>query len=197
MICSRKSSSLLDRRGAGKIPLLTRLSSNIRTPHGLLPRQPASHDPTNATASIIISFRSIDRFDSEESQGHIVGKRFITLFGGIHYGIYTPDLEQKLQTASVIFAPVDISGAEWLKDNYNATTIFIVPESLAEYRMRIHARNPEMPERELEERMHITEREVQVDSNRYDYRVVNTGGGLAQTSAQIVEILQKEGYNLG
>ncbi|MEK7155907.1 MAG: hypothetical protein AAB734_03440 [Patescibacteria group bacterium] len=142
-------------------------------------------------------FFSIDRFDSEESQGHIVGKRFITLFGGIHYGIYTPDLEQKLQTASVIFAPVDISGAEWLKDNYNATTIFIVPESLAEYRMRIHARNPEMPERELEERMHITEREVQVDSNRYDYRVVNTGGGLAQTSAQIVEILQKEGYNLG
>ena len=140
-------------------------------------------------------FRSIDSI--AKSHRGTLWKRFITLFGGIHYGIYTPDLEQKLQTASVIFAPVDISGAEWLKDNYNATTIFIVPESLAEYRMRIHARNPEMPERELEERMHITEREVQVDSNRYDYRVVNTGGGLAQTSAQIVEILQKEGYNLG
>lgn len=141
-------------------------------------------------------FFDIGRFDSEDSQGHIVGKRFIPLFGGIHYGIYTPDLEKKLKTASVIFAPVDWSGAQWLKDNYNATTIFIVPESLTEYRARIHARDPEMSDRELEERMKITEREVNIDAPRYDYRVVNTGGALAQTTAEILDILHKEGYNL-
>lgn len=141
-------------------------------------------------------FFDIDRFDGEASQGHIEGKRFVNLFGGIHYGIYTPDLDQKLQTASVVFAPVDISGAEWLKSTHQATTIFIVPESISEYRTRIHARNPEMSERELDERMHITEREVNVDAPRYDYRVVNTGGMLSQTTDRIVEILQKEGYSL-
>jgi guanylate kinase len=141
-------------------------------------------------------FFDIQRFDSEESQGHIHGKRYLNLFGGTHYGIFTPDLEQKLQSASVVFAPVDITGAEWLKQNYNATTIFIVPESLAEYRMRIHARNPEMSAKELEERMKIAEREVSIDAPQYDYRVVNTGGMLMQTTDQIIEILQKEGYSL-
>src|SRR6185436_7966501 len=101
------------------------------------------------------------------------------LFGGIHYGIFTPDLEKKLQTASVVFAPVDITGAQFLKQKYNATTFFIVPESISEYRMRIRSRNPEMSEKELDERMKITEREVSIDSNQYDYRIVNTGGGLA------------------
>ena len=141
-------------------------------------------------------FFDIDRFDSEDSQGHITGKRYLNLFGGIHYGIFTPDLEKKLQTASVVFAPVDLTGAEWLKANYSATTIFIVPESLSEYKMRIHARNPEMSEKELDERMRITEREVNIDSNSYDHRIVNAGGGLSQTTAQILEILQKEGYSL-
>lgn len=141
-------------------------------------------------------FFSMDRFDSEESQGHIQGKRFVPLFGGINYGIYTPDLEKKLQSASVVFAPVDITGAQWLKANYNATTFFIVPESLSEYRMRIRARNPEMSAKELDERMRITEREVNIDSNLYDHRIVNSGGGLSETTAQILEILQKEGYNL-
>lgn len=141
-------------------------------------------------------FFDINRFDSEESQGHIHGKRFLNLFGGVHYGIYAPDLEQKLQSASIIFAPVDITGAEWLKQNYNATTIFIMPESLEEYRVRIRARNPEMSDREFDERVKITERELHVDSERYDHRIVNTGGMLSQTVDHVVEILQKEGYNL-
>lgn len=141
-------------------------------------------------------FFDIDRFDSEASQGHIQGKRFVPLFGGIHYGIYTPDLESKIQRASVVFAPVDITGSRWLKTNYNATTIFIVPESLSEYRMRIQTRNPEMTARELDERMRIAEREITSDAPEYDYRVVNTGGMLAETTDTIVEILRKEGYSL-
>jgi len=141
-------------------------------------------------------FFSIDRFDSEEMQGHIVGKRFVPIFGGILYGIYTPDLDAKVQGTNVILAPVDISGAVWLKEKYGATTIFIVPESLEEYRMRIRSRNPEMSEREFEERIKTTERELHVDASQYDYRIVNGNGLLAQTVDQVVEILQKEGYNL-
>lgn len=141
-------------------------------------------------------FFSIEQFDSEEVQGHIQGKRFVPIFGGIHYGIYTPDLEKQIQSASVVFAPVDITGAEWLKATYGATTIFIEPESLEEYRMRIRARNPEMSEKEFDERVKITERELRIDASQYDYRVVNSNGVLQQTVDQIVEILQKEGYHL-
>lgn len=141
-------------------------------------------------------FFSMERFDQEEIKGHIKGKRFVPLFGGIHYGIYTPDLERKMQSASVVFAPVDITGAEWLKSTYGAITIFIVPESLEEYRTRIRTRNPDMNEHEFEERIKITEREIHVDATKYDYRVINANGLLEETVAKIVEILHKEGYNL-
>ncbi len=148
------------------------------------------------TEGVDYYFFTMDRFDREEAEGHIVGKRFVPLFGGIHYGIYTPDLEQRLKSASVIFAPVDITGAKYLKDTYGATTIFIVPESLEEYRSRIRARNPEMSDREFEERVKITERELHVDASQYDYRIVNANGLLEQSIEEVVEILRKEGYNL-
>lgn len=141
-------------------------------------------------------FFSMERFDHEEVQGHIKGKRFVPIFGGVHYGIYTPDLERKMQSASVVFALVDVSGAEWLKSTYGATTIFIVPESLEEYRTRIRTRNPDMSEREFEERVKITEREIRSDVTHYDYSITNANGLLDQTVGNVVEILKKEGYHL-
>ncbi len=141
-------------------------------------------------------FFTVERFDSETAAGHLVGTRFVPIFGGVHYGIYTPDLDLCLKNASVIFAPVDISGARYLKEVYGATTIFLVPESLEEYRSRIRARNPEMTEREFEERVRITDREMHVDAQEYDFRIVSANGSLEQSIEQIVEILRKEGYNL-
>lgn len=139
-------------------------------------------------------FFSMDRFDEELGKGNIAGQRFVPLFGGVHYGIYLPDLRQKLETASVIFAPVDISGAEYLKDAYGALTIFIMPESIAEYRSRIRNRSREMPEKEFEMRMKIAEDEIHGHATRYDFRVVNAGGMLLDTVDSVIEILAKQGY---
>jgi guanylate kinase len=141
-------------------------------------------------------FFSPERFDEEISAGNIKGERFVTLFGGTHYGIYLPDLQRSLSTASIVLAPVDLTGALWLKENHSATTIFIMPESIEEYRTRIHARNPEMSVRELDMRMHITDTELRTHAPQYDYRIVNGNGMLQETTDQVVEILRKEGYNL-
>ena len=141
-------------------------------------------------------FMTVDRFDMETGKGHIVGSRFVPLFGGVHYGIYLPDLEKKLAVATTIFAPVDLAGALWLKKHYGALTIFIMPESFEAYRSRIHTRSREMSEREFDMRMKITEEECRVHAPQYDYRVVNADGALMETVQQVVEIMKKEGYTL-
>jgi guanylate kinase len=141
-------------------------------------------------------FYTVDQFDREVSAGHIAGTRFVPLFGGIHYGILVTDLEKKLQSASVIFAPVDITGAQWLKERYGALTIFLTPESFEQYRSRIQTRSHGMTDREFDMRMKIAHEEFTMHAPQYDYRVVNADGMLAETTEQVLEILKKEGYTL-
>ena len=142
-------------------------------------------------------FFSQERFDEELLAGNIAGERFVPIFGGIHYGIYLPDLRKRLAAGKVVFAPVDITGAKYLKENYAATTIFLMPESVEAYRRRIRVRNPDMTQVELDLRMKITQEEMRVHAPQYDHRVVSADGALTEVAAQVVDILRKEGYNLG
>ncbi len=139
-------------------------------------------------------FWNIDRFDSEGS--NVVGKRFVLLFGGVHYGIYVPDLQKKIADSSVVLASVDITGAQWLKEHYGALTIFLIPESLEAYKTRIRARSREMSEQEFDMRMRIAEQELHGHAPQYDHTVLAANGGLAETTDRILEILKKEGYTL-
>ncbi len=139
-------------------------------------------------------FWNVDRFDAEGER--VVGKRFVPLFGGVHYGIYVPDLQKKLADASVVLASVDLSGAQWLKEHQHAITIFLVPESLEAYKTRIRARSRGMPEQEFNMRMHIAEQELRAHAAQYDYTVLAANGGLNETVERILEILKKEGYTL-
>lgn len=141
-------------------------------------------------------FFTPERFDEEVAAGNIVGQRFVPLFGGTHYGIYLPDLKKKLEKSKVIFASVDITGAGWLKENYNAVTIFITPESFEQFRSRIRVRNPELGDAEYAMRLRITEEEMRVHAPKYDHRVVNADGAIEETVENIITILQKEGYDL-
>ena len=95
-----------------------------------------------------------------------------------------------------MFAQVDIEGARFLKKKYNATTIFIMPESIGQFKSRLRARSPEWSKKEFDERMHITEDELRIHAPQYDYRVVNADGMLHKTAGDVVAILEKEGYNL-
>jgi len=138
---------------------------------------------------------SMEKFDQEMAAGNIVDHRYVPHLD-THYGIYKPDLEKRLATGGVVFAVVDVIGARFLKQNYNATTIFIMPESVEQFRGRLRTRNPEWSQKEFDARMKITEEEIRAHSPEYDYRVINADGSLPETVNQVVEILKKEGYNI-
>lgn len=141
-------------------------------------------------------FVSIEEWDRLIAQGAIVGERFVNMLGGVHYGIMLSELRAKLASHAVVFALVDFSGAQWLKDEYRATTIFLEPESVDELEMRLRARNPEWTEQELTTRMNLMREELAVQAPLYDYRVVSAYGALSSAVEEIVEILKKEGYTL-
>lgn len=141
-------------------------------------------------------FFTQERFDEELAAGNIPEHRFVPALN-TYYGIYLPDLEKRIAEGKVVFAQVDIEGARLLKERYNATTIFIMPESLEQFRGRLRVRNPEWSKKEFEARMKITDEEVRVHAPQYDYRVINADGKLDDTVRDVVEILRKEGYNLG
>lgn len=140
-------------------------------------------------------FFTQERFDEEMSKGNIPEHRFVPTLN-TYYGIYVPDLERRIKKGHIVFAQVDIEGARFLKERYGATTIFIMPESIEQFRGRLRARNPEWSEKEFEERMKITEDELRTHAPLYDYRVVNADGSLAETVDRVIEILRKEGYSL-
>ena len=140
-------------------------------------------------------FFTQERFDEELGKGNIPEHRFVPSLG-TYYGTYIPDLERRMKEGHIVFAQVDIEGARLLKERYGATTMFIMPESVEQFRGRLRVRNPEWSQKEFEERMKITENEIRMHAPQYDYRVINADGALLETVDQVIEILRKEGYTL-
>lgn len=140
-------------------------------------------------------FFSNERFEDELRQGNILEHRFIESLG-THYGIYKPDLDNRLKAGHVVLGHVDIIGARFLKEHYGATTFFILPDSMENLKQRVRGRNQDMTADELEKRIAVAEKEVEEHSGEYDYRIVNPEGRLHEAVEKIVEILRKEGYTL-
>ncbi|KKW34585.1 MAG: Guanylate kinase [Candidatus Giovannonibacteria bacterium GW2011_GWA2_53_7] len=140
-------------------------------------------------------FFTQERFDAEMTSGNIPEHRFVPTLN-TYYGIYKPDLDKKIKAGKTVIAAVDIEGARYLKNAYHATTIFIMPESLEQFKGRLRVRNPEWSQREFDERMKITENELRVHAPQYDYRIINANGALSESIERVVEILHKEGYTL-
>ena len=140
-------------------------------------------------------FMSQEKFDEEMLSGNIPEHRFVPSLN-TSYGTYLPDLDGKIKQGKIVFAQVDIEGANLLKEKYGATTIFIMPESLEQFRGRLRVRNPEWSEMEFNARMKITEDEIRIHSPQYDYRVINADGALQETVQQVLDIMKKEGYSI-
>ncbi len=141
-------------------------------------------------------FITMEQWDEEIGSGDIVCERFVNMLGGVHYGLRRREIDQALTSKSVVFALVDLSGAQWLKSEYDATTIFLEPESVDEFQMRLRARNPEWSDQELQMRLTIAHEEMTVHAPLYDYRVVSAYGALPQAVEEVQGILAKEGYTL-
>lgn len=180
--------------GSGKNAVITEILKRFRSCVRLVTATTRRARPGEADG-VDYRFFSQERFDEEMASGNILEHRFVPALH-TYYGVYLPDLEKRLAEGKIVFAQVDIVGARLLKERYGATTIFIMPESLEQFRSRLRARNPEWSAKEFEARMKITEEEMRVHSPQYDYRVVNADGRLADTVQQVVEIMRKEGYTL-
>lgn len=138
-------------------------------------------------------FLSQEKFDAELGAGNIPEHRFVPELN-TYYGIYLPDLKEKIQAGKIVFAQVDIEGVRLLKEHFGAVAIFIMPESLEQFKSRLRVRNPEWSQKEFDARMRITEEEMRVHAPQYDYRVTNADGKLQETVSQVMDIMHKEGY---
>jgi guanylate kinase len=139
-------------------------------------------------------FLSNDQFKKELEAGNIP-EHYHRVETDTYYGTYKPDLETRLESGKVVLAVVQIVAAKYLKEHYNATTIFIMPPSLDAFEKRVRGRAP-MSDIEWKERAKFTANEVAQESPWYDYRISNEDGKLRRTVDEVVAILKKEGYTL-
>lgn len=140
-------------------------------------------------------FMSTDRFQAEVIQGNIP-EHYYRAQTNTYYGLYKPRLDAQLARGVIVAAQVQIVGARYLQEQYNAITIFIVPSSLDDLTHRIFERS-EISAVELSERVEFTKREVEEEAPQYDYRITNDEGKLDIAVDQVVSILKKEGFVLG
>lgn len=112
-----------------------------------------------------------------------------------YYGLYKPYLDQEIAKGHVVLYQIQIVGARYLKEHYDATTIFIMPSSLESLERRIRERAP-MSDAEWNERLEFTKRELAEEAPWYDHQIANEDGRLEDAIAAVVEILTKEGYTL-
>lgn len=180
--------------GSGKNAIIGKILQRYRNGARLVTATTRSMRPGEVDG-VDYHFFTQERFDEELAKGNIPEHRFVPALG-TYYGIYTPDLDRLIAQGKIVYAQVDIEGARLLKERYNATTIFIMPESIEQFRGRLRVRNPEWTEKEFEARMKITEHELRVHAPEYDYRVVNADGRLDDTVEQVMDIMRREGYTL-
>lgn len=140
-------------------------------------------------------FLKRDEFDRALASGDILEHRYVSALN-THYGVYKPDLDSRLALGEMVLAQLDIIGARYLKEHYNATTIFILPDSFDRLEERVRGRNKEMTDEEVKKRMDIARMEIAEHAPEYDYQVVNEHGKLDETIFKVLEILRKEGYTL-
>jgi len=148
----------------------------------------------NEKNSVDYYFFTEAQFQDEIKKGNII--EYQNNRDGVYYGSYKPDLERKLNAGRTIIINPDIVGAKFYKENYNATTIFLLPDSIEHLRERHYTRNPNLDAAELEKRLAYARREIEDESGYYDYRVINMQGKLGETLVEIIDILRKEGYEL-
>lgn len=139
-------------------------------------------------------FMTNERFLKEREAGNIL-EFYYRPETDTYYGTYKVDIERRIAGGKIVFAQIQIVGAKYLKEHYDATTFFIMPPSLDAFEKRIRSRAP-MSDAEWAERRKFTEREVNEESPWYDYRITNEDEKLDDAVAQVVEILKKEGYSL-
>jgi guanylate kinase len=137
-------------------------------------------------------FLSKEKFYAALTDGLIPEHRHVEKLD-TDYGIYLPELNTQLATGKVVIATPDIIGARYLKEHYDALTLFVTSESIEETKRRITSRQ-HMSEHELAARLEIAEREIREYAPWYDHTLTNPDGKLSDTVDAILAIMREKGY---
>jgi guanylate kinase len=140
-------------------------------------------------------FMSNEQFEKEIEKGNIPEYQN-SRNENVYYGTYLLDLKKKIKEGKIIVALTDVTGSRYFKENYNATTIFILPDSIDNLKKRHLGRNPNIGNQELKERLDYAKREVEEEADFYDFKVTNAQNKLNETIKKIEAILESEGYQL-
>ena len=155
-----------------------------------------TRDPRlNEKEGIDYYFFNNEQFKQEIKKGNILEYQN-TRNGEVYYGSYKPDLEKNLAAGFNIIINPDIVGAKYYKENYNALTIFIAPESLAQLRERHLTRDPNITAEELDNRLNYAKDEIDKESPFYDFIVINKQGKLQDAVKEVEAIIKENGYIL-
>jgi len=150
----------------------------------------------NEISGVDYYFFTKDEFAAHVKDGSILESTYIAN-RDVYYGTYIPDLQKKIDSGKAIIINPDIVGARYYKEHYGATTIFIVPTNIDELEHRIRSRSPGVSEAEIAKRRDNAAKEIREEQSFYDFTVVNADGKLQEAVGEVVEILKKEGYELG
>lgn len=141
-------------------------------------------------------FFSIKRFKQEIKKGNILEHTYIKN-RNVYYGSFKPDLDRKIKKGFNIIINPDLVGAKFYQKNYNAATIFIMPDSLKNLKKRLTVREPNISKEELKKRLGYAKYEIRKEAPFYNYIVINRQGKLNGAINKVKKIIKNEGYILG
>ncbi|MFH1291617.1 MAG: guanylate kinase [bacterium] len=112
------------------------------------------------------------------------------IYAGNYYGTQKKHLKDSLAKYQLVFTQVEVNGKHNLdKAGIKHISIFLLPENLEILKQRIVKRGG-ISTGEIERRIEIAKNEI-IESNDYDYRIVNLEGKLKETINKIAKIIKQ------
>ena len=110
---------------------------------------------------------------------------------GHRYGTLKSEVYGRMERGQNVLLDIDPQGARSVMEKEpGAVSVFILPPSYSELKVRLHTRNTEQPE-EIERRLNNARGEI-AQMNRYRYLIVNDDLELAFAQLQAVEKKKKQ-----
>ena len=111
-------------------------------------------------------------------------------YNGNYYGTPATPARLHYENGETVIFVIEVVGAGKIKARFpEAVTVFLTPPSFTELRARLEGRHTESAE-EIEKRLEIARREIEIGCRDYDYVVENDV--LEETVARIRQIIEYE-----
>lgn len=127
----------------------------------------------------------------DEFEQGIKNQEFLeyNVYSGNYYGTEKKRLAEALERYDLAFTQIEVNGKHNLdKASVPHLSIYLLPENLETLRKRIEHRGG-LTSAQIDERLRIAKEEIE-KSTDYDHRIVNKEGKLAETVAEVAQIIR-------